>query len=267
MPDLGDYVDSNPEDPRHIGTWSRGEHTSPGLIEWTTAVPEALKPYLATVQERIPTDENRPEETRTLVIDHLFNDGRRNALIYRCVEQPTDLRDAITRIQKPSSEDRRALGRIIATQVRSLYVHFHIHHPALRTESFVFFGDPNRPDFTKPYILDWGRQALPEMYQHPEYQAEKPLWSYQVWSLMMVLSEIAECQPLDKSFQDDAELRSRKLERKRLVTSPGWKGAMTAEIFQYGFGFLEKDRNTLEEYSEWEVKRFYDELCKLLEPL
>ncbi|KAI3583800.1 hypothetical protein IWW34DRAFT_901554 [Fusarium oxysporum f. sp. albedinis] len=206
MPDLGDYVDSNPEGPRHIGTWSRGELISPGLIEWTTAVPEALKPYLATVQERIPTDENRPEETRTLVIDHLFNDGRRNALIYR-------------------------------------------------------------PDFTKPYILDWGRQALPEMYQHPEYQAEKPLWSYQVWSLMMVLSEIAEWQPLDKSFHDDAELRSRKLERKRLVTSPGWKGAMTAEIFQYGFGFLEKDRNTLEEYSEWEVKRFYDELCKLLEPL
>ncbi|EXL72021.1 hypothetical protein FOPG_12377 [Fusarium oxysporum f. sp. conglutinans race 2 54008] len=244
MPDLVDNVDSNPEGPRHIGTWSRGEHTSPGLIEWTIAVPEALKPYLATVQERIPTDENRPEETRTLVIDHLFNDERRNALIYR-----------------------RALGRIIATQVRSLYVQFQIHHPALRTESFVFFGDPNRPDFTKPYILDWGRQALPEMYQHPEYQAEKPLWSYQVWSLMMVLSEIAEWQPLDKAFQDDAELRSRKLERKRLATSPGWNGAMTAEIFQYGFGFLEKDRNTLEEYSEWEVKRFYDELCKLLEPL
>ncbi|EXM34412.1 hypothetical protein FoTM2_010496 [Fusarium oxysporum f. sp. vasinfectum] len=244
MPDLVDNVDSNPEGPRQIGTWSRGEHTSPGLIEWTTAVPEALKPYLATVQERIPTDENRPEETRTLVIDHLFNDGRRNALIYR-----------------------RALGRIIAIQVRSLYVQFQIHHPALRTESFVFFGDPNRPNFTKPYILDWGRQALPEMYQHPEYQAEKPLWSYQVWSLMMVLSEIAEWQPLDKAFQDDAELRSRKLERKRLATSPGWNGAMTAEIFQYGFGFLEKDRNTLEEYSEWEVKRFYDELCKLLEPL
>ncbi|KAK7584712.1 hypothetical protein V3481_011040 [Fusarium oxysporum f. sp. vasinfectum] len=246
MPDLVDNVDSNPEGPRQIGTWSRGEHTSPGLIEWTTAVPEALKPYLATVQERIPTDENRPEETRTL---------------------PTDLRDAISRIQKPSSEDRRALGRIIAIQVRSLYVQFQIHHPALRTESFVFFGDPNRPNFTKPYILDWGRQALPEMYQHPEYQAEKPLWSYQVWSLMMVLSEIAEWQPLDKAFQDDAELRSRKLERKRLATSPGWNGAMTAEIFQYGFGFLEKDRNTLEEYSEWEVKRFYDELCKLLEPL
>ncbi|KAH7199589.1 hypothetical protein DER44DRAFT_887680 [Fusarium oxysporum] len=226
MPDLVDNVDSNPEGPRHIGTWSRGEHTSPGLIEWTTAVPEALKPYLATVQERIPTDENRPEETRNLEIDHLFNDGRRNALIYRCVEQPTDLRDAITHIQKPSSEDRRALGRIIATQ---------------------------------------GRQAPPEMYQHPEYQAEKLLWSYQVWSLMMVLSEIAEWQPLDKAFQDDAELRSRKLERKRLVTSPGWKGAMTAEIFQYGFGFLEKDRNTLEEYTRSDVGRRLWLVCRMSE--
>ncbi|KAF4943436.1 hypothetical protein FGADI_13425 [Fusarium gaditjirri] len=250
-----------------MGTWSWDEHTSPVLIEWTTAAPEALKPYLATVQERIPTDENRPEETRTLVIDHLFNDGGRHALIYRCVEQPIDLRDVLTRIEKPSPEYRRALGSTIATQVRSLYVHFRIHHPALRTESFVFFVGPHKPDFTKPYILDWGRQATPEMYQHPEYQEGKPLWFYQVWSLMMVLSEIAEWKPLDRAFRDDAELRSRKLERKRLVTSPGWKGAVTAEIFQYGFGFLEKDRNTLEEYSEWEVKRFFDRLCKLLEPL
>ncbi|KAG7429821.1 hypothetical protein Forpi1262_v009258 [Fusarium oxysporum f. sp. raphani] len=220
MPDLVDNVDSNPEGPRHIGTWSRGEHTSPGLIEWTTAVPEALKPYLATVQERIPTDENRPEETRTLVIDHLFNDGRRNALIY-------SFADRKFRLLRGSQQTRL---------YQALYSRL-------------------------------GRQAPPEMYQHPEYQAEKPLWSYQVWSLMMVLSEITEWQPLDKAFQDDAELRSRKLERKRLATSPGWNGAMTAEIFQYGFGFLEKDRNTLEEYSEWEVKRFYDELCKLLEPL
>jgi hypothetical protein len=81
---------------------------------------------------------------------------------------------------------------------------------------------------------------------------------------MMVLSEIAEWRPLDRAFRDEAELRSRKLERKQLVTSPGWKGAMTAEIFKYGFGFLEKDRNTLEQYSRWDVKQFYDRLCELL---
>lgn len=42
---------------------------------------------------------------------------------------------------------------------------------------------------------------------------------------------------------------------------------MTADFFQFGFGFLEKDRSTLEEYSHWKVKRFYDGLWKLLEPL
>ncbi|WKT47290.1 hypothetical protein QSH57_012195 [Fusarium oxysporum f. sp. vasinfectum] len=236
MPDLVDNVDSNPEGPRHIGTWSRGEHTSPGLIEWTTAVPEALKPYLATVQERIPTDENRPEETRTLVIDHLFNDGRRNALIYSNTG-PVPVRP----LSDPS--------------------------PSFADRKFRLLRGSQQTRLYQALYSRLGRQAPPEMYQHPEYQAEKPLWSYQVWSLMMVLSEITEWQPLDKAFQDDAELRSRKLERKRLATSPGWNGAMTAEIFQYGFGFLEKDRNTLEEYSEWEVKRFYDELCKLLEPL
>ncbi|KAF4443480.1 hypothetical protein FACUT_1297 [Fusarium acutatum] len=205
MPDWIDNVDSNLEGPRYIATWPSGEHTFSGLIEWMTARPETLEQCLAAVRERLPTDENRPEEARTLVFDHFFNYGPRIALVYKYVEQPIDLRDAIT----PS----------------------------------------------------------PEVYQHPEYQAGKPLWSDHVWSLMMVLSEIAEWKPLEKEIQDHAELRSRKLERKRLVTSPGWKDAMTAEFFQFGFGFLEKDRSTLEEYSHWKFKRFYDGLCKLLDPL
>lgn len=263
MSDLMDNVDSNPE---RVFTLFGGEHTFSGLIEWTTAMPETLEPCLAAVEERLPTDENRPEEARTLVFNHFFSCGPRIALVYKCVEQPIDLREAITRIPKPSPEYRRALGRTIATQVRSLYVHFQINHPALRTESFVFFVNSD-PNLTTPYILDWTRQASPEMYQHPEYQAGKPLWSDHVWSLMMVLSEIADWKPLGKEILDHAELQSRKLERKRLVTNPSWKDAMTAEFFQFGFEFLEKDRSTLEEYSRWKVKRFYDRLCKLLGPL
>ncbi|KLP11498.1 Uncharacterized protein Y057_10061 [Fusarium fujikuroi] len=266
MSDLMDNVDSNPEGQRRIFTLFRGEHTFSGLIEWTTAMPKTLEPCLAVVEERLPTDENRPEEARTLVFNHFFNDGPRIGLVYKCVEQPIDLREAITRIPKPSPEHRRALGRTIATQVRSLYVHFQINHPALRTESFIFFVNSD-PNLTTPYILDWARLASPEMYQHPEHQAGKPLWSDHVWSLMMVLSEIADWKPLEKEILDHAELRSRKLERKRLVTNPSWKDAMTAEFFQFGFEFLEKDRSTLEEYSRWKVKRFYDRLCKLLEPL
>ncbi|KAF5621937.1 hypothetical protein F52700_10811 [Fusarium sp. NRRL 52700] len=266
MPDLVGNVLSNPEGPRQLATWSMGENTVTRLIERTTTMPETLKPCLAAVAERLPTDENRPEEARTLAFDAFFNSVFESVLVYKCIETPTDLRDVITRIPKPSSQHRRALGRTIATQVRSLYVHFRIDHPALRTESFVFFVNSD-PNLNTPYILDWVRQESPEMYQHPEYQAGKPLWSDHVWSLMMVLSEIAEWKPLEKEIQSHAELRSRKLERKRLVTSPDWKDAMTAEVFQYGFGFLEKDRNTLEEYSHWKVKRFYDGLCKRLDPL
>ncbi|KAJ9131296.1 hypothetical protein NKR23_g11788 [Pleurostoma richardsiae] len=58
------------------------------------------------------------------------------------------------------------------------------------------------------------------MYQHPEYQVDKSLWFYQVWSLMMVLSEIPEWRPLDGEGQDKAELLKKKWERKRLVMSP-----------------------------------------------
>ncbi|KAF5586412.1 hypothetical protein FPCIR_7910 [Fusarium pseudocircinatum] len=252
MSDWVDNVDLNPEGPRH-------------LAKWYVETPEALKPCLAAVTERLPTDENRPEEARTLVFDPFIDFGFKRGLLYKCVEQPTNLRDALTRTPKPSPELRRALGRTIATQVRSLYVHFRIDHPALRTESFVFFVSSD-PYLSTPYVLDWARQASPEMYQHPEYQAGKPLWSDHVWSLIMVLSEIAEWKPLEKDIQSHAELRSRKLERRRLITSPDWKGAMTAEFFKLGFGFLEKDRSTLEEYSHWEVKRFYDGLCKLLDP-
>jgi len=148
-------------------------------------------------------------------------------------------------------------------------------HPGLRTESFVFFGDAaaEKPDLTKPYVLGWARPPSTDMYRHPEYQADKSsLWFYHVWSLMMVLSEIAEWRPLDtcRAFQDKdkdkEELLRRKMERKQLVTKPDWKGAPTAEIFQYGLGFLEKDHHTLEGYNRWDIKRFYDKLCELLGP-
>lgn len=75
---------------------------------------------------------------------------------------------------------------------------------------------------------------------------------------------MSEWQPLDAAFQDEAELLKRKLERKQLATSLNWKGAPTAEIFQYGFGFLKKHRHTFEQFSRWDIKRFYDKLCELL---
>ncbi|RMD40644.1 hypothetical protein DV735_g4470, partial [Chaetothyriales sp. CBS 134920] len=242
-------VKSNPEGPdgRSMGEWLRKDGSvDVTMLEWTSAAPKAFLAYLADVEDRIPTDGYRMEEVHTLKINGFFSQGPRTAL--------------------PSGDDRRTLSSIIATQVRSLHVHFRLHHTALRTESFVFFGNAEKPDLTKPYVLDWARPPSSDIYQHPEFQADRPAWFYQIWSLMMILSEIAEWQPLDGAVQDKAELLRRGSERKKLVTNPNWKGAPTANVFKFGFGFLEKDRQTLEQYSHWHVKRFYDRLCECLAP-
>ncbi|KAJ9133155.1 hypothetical protein NKR23_g10943 [Pleurostoma richardsiae] len=102
------------------------------------------------------------------------------------------------------------------------------------------------------------------MHQHPEHQPDKPAWFDDVWSMLMVLTEIAEWQPLGNMFRDKVEMRSSQMKRKKLVVTQDWKGAFTAQVFQYGFGFLEKDRQTLEKYSHWKVKDFYDGFCELL---
>lgn len=176
-----------------------------------------------------------------------------------------NLRDVLLTIEKPSGDDRGKLAAIIATQIRSLNVHFRLRHAGLRTESFIFFGDTKKPDLTNPYLLDWGRPSSPSIYQHPEYQAGEIHWFYDVWSLMIVLSEIAEWKPVDGTFQDANELSRKKLQRKKEVMDASWKGDRTAKIMQYGFKFLEKDRSTLESLSRKEVKRFFDRLCSLID--
>ncbi|KAF2455119.1 hypothetical protein BDY21DRAFT_351261 [Lineolata rhizophorae] len=211
------------------------------LLEWRASVPATLSAYLTKVADNIPTDEdvNRPEEIRTMKIAGIFHDPQRTAIVYLCPRQPVNLRDVLRKIEKPSGSDRRALASIIATKVRSLHVHFHLQHMALRAESFVFLGENGRPDFANPYILDWGRPSFASIYQHPEYQKAEPHWFYDVWSLMMVLSEIAEWQPVE-ACGDESELLKKKLERTQKVTDPGWKGDLTARVFQHGFGFLGK---------------------------
>lgn len=105
-------------------------------------------------------------------------------------------------IAKPSGGDRGKFASINATQVRSVNVHLRLRHAGLRTESFIFFGDAKKPDFTNPYLQDWGRPSSPSIYQHPEYQVGEIHWFYDVLSLMMILSEIAEWKPVDRTFLD-----------------------------------------------------------------
>ncbi|KAI0546730.1 hypothetical protein F4679DRAFT_587255 [Xylaria curta] len=268
-----DYIENITQLPEAPNGRSRGKRIlkdgryTKGLLEWTTCSPELLRYYLKDVEERLPTSGGRAEEVHTMKINGLFRQGYRTAIFYECEESPIDLREVLLKVPKPPDYVIRSLAKVIATQVRSLHVHFQIDHTSLRTESFVFRGKP--VDYNRPYLLDMVRQPVPEMYRHPEYRADgERAWFYQVWALMMILSEIAEWKPLDyvTPGEGGAELLRRKLNRKRQVTSTEWKSGLHPQVFRLGFDFLDADRETLETYSRWRVKRFYDELCELLSP-
>ncbi|KAI1080582.1 hypothetical protein F5B20DRAFT_104120 [Whalleya microplaca] len=238
-----------------------------GLCEWTTMPKETLREYVRDIKERIPTGEIRTKEVHTLeIFDGFCDEATRTGLVYRCNRRPKDLREILLKSEKFKHTLRRSFSRDIATQIRSLHVHFQLPHNALRTESFVFFFDDrkHRTPCNEIWVLDWARPPSLDIYQHPEYQADKPAWFYQAWSLMMVLSEIATWEPLDGTVQDKTELLRMRTERKQLLTSSDWEDPQDTKVFQFGFGVLEKDRETLEKYSHWQVKRFYDRLCDLL---
>ncbi|EPE26511.1 hypothetical protein GLAREA_02424 [Glarea lozoyensis ATCC 20868] len=246
------------------------------ILEWRATKPEdqelgahVAKALVAKTLENIPTNEdyNRPEEVRTLKFQGLFLVKERSlsAIVYECPQKTMNLRDIIATIPKPSGEDRGKLAGIIANKIRSLHVHFRMRHMGLRTESFVFFGDGKKPDLRTPYLLDWGRSATSNIYEHPRYQTGQSRWYHDVWSLMIILSEIAEWKVVDRTFKDADELARKKLLRRNEVTTAGWKSERTAKVMQYGFQFLETDRAKLDKLSRKEVKRFFDTLCGLID--
>jgi hypothetical protein len=99
---------------------------------------------------------NRPEETRTLNFRGFLPLQGQSlaAIVYECSQKPLNLLEIICTTPKPSPKDKGTLAGVIATYVRSLNIHFGLRHTALRTESFVFFGDPEKPELTNPYLLD-----------------------------------------------------------------------------------------------------------------
>jgi hypothetical protein len=248
------------------------------LLEWRASVPKDIIGRVAEAIENLPTHEdvNRPEEVRTFKLHGISKAKRANfsaivaptALVYECPHKPLTLKELLLTVAKPSGDDRCRLAGIVARQIRSLHVHFRVRHAGLRTESFVFLRltkDPTRPDLSTPFLLDWGRPSIPSMYEHPDYKAGQSHWFYDVWSLMIILSEIAEWKPIEATFLDANELLQKKLERRKLVMNSSWKGDGTAKVMQYGFKFLLEDHFVLENLSWKEIKRFFDGLCSLLE--
>ncbi|KAI0188881.1 hypothetical protein EV127DRAFT_496637 [Xylaria flabelliformis] len=239
-----DYIENITQAPEASNGRSRGKRilkdgrSIKGLLEWTPATPEVFLHYLEAIEERIPTSGGRAEEVHTMKINGLFRQGSRTAIFYECEESPIDLREVLLKVPRPPDYVIRALAKPV--------------------------------DYTRPYLLDMARSPIPEIYRHPEYRPDGELaWFYQVWALMMILSEIAEWKPLDQvkpGEESGVELLRRKLSRRRQVTSAEWQSGLPTQVFRLGFGFLDADRETLETYNRWRVKRFYDELCELLSP-
>ena len=94
-------------------SWVRPRGIVIGLLEWSTKSKEDVCRRISELQERIPTSAPfREEEARTLLIDGYFVDEPRTAIVYRHTSQPTNLRDILLQVPKPSGEDRRKLGAI-----------------------------------------------------------------------------------------------------------------------------------------------------------
>lgn len=180
---------------------------------------------------------------------------------------PNTLGDIFRLVPKPPGEERRRLCQYIATQVRSLHVHFALRHPGLRPDSFVFVGqtlrDLNSSHF---FILDWARTPVDDIYRHPDWTIDRPLlWVYNVWSLLMVLCDIVEWAPYNppsrRSKTASGMLRLKEA-RKEKVRSKRWKGEKTARVFDWAFKEIDM---SIEEAAKWEdyhfqIKKFYDEL-------
>lgn len=238
----------------------------------------------------------RYEEAHVLAIHSVVSETAGYALVYKCPtlqqQTPESLLGLMHTIPCPSSGDRRMLAHIIATQVRSLHVHFQINHPALRTDSFVFFAATGtagtlssaRPDFAKPYTLGWGTGTasaprtpltVEGMFQHPYFRAmpeserpETPPWYDQAWAMMMILTEIADWRPINRGpFRNEKCLTKAAQERVQVVTSAAWKNSATADIMRFGFSALERPHTVLHGLDNWQIKSFYDELCDKLAPV
>lgn len=280
-------VTYDPEAPnaagRCLATHKRQDGTTERLLlERLPSIPASLPIALIQLRDELPTHysrRRRPEEVRTLRIAGLQIPGPNQpaaALAYELPYVPPTLRDVLEGVPKPAPGDRCLLASLVATQVRSLHVHFRNKHMALRTESFVFLREGSAAgkkgpgaglkglDLRYPYVLDWGRESRPSMYQHPRFDPDRKKWYYDVWSLMVVLTEIADWKPLDPvDARNEKVMREKKMELKRRVTNPQWKGEATAAVFRYGFGILEEEE--LDKVTWSGIKRFFDGLCELLE--
>ncbi|KAK7432982.1 hypothetical protein QQZ08_000453 [Neonectria magnoliae] len=260
---------------RNLVHWDEnGAPTGLYLTESANINPATHKDCLAKLKV-IPTEEDSPlkaGDVRTLKVAVEETIGDVFNIAYRCPGPVVTLHYLLTNVEKPPSAERRELARIITENVRSMHIRHQVVHGALQTESFLFLEKGNGKYDDPPYTTGWmcppSRIHAPPMGDPPyyDYDPDNPGWWDDVWSLMMILSEIAEWKPLDGTGKEGRVLFMSQVRRKQLVQSDDWKGKSAAAIFEHGFGFIDQPREVLKTYSFDAVNRFFDTLCDLLLP-
>ncbi|KAF2840804.1 hypothetical protein M501DRAFT_1014802 [Patellaria atrata CBS 101060] len=266
------YDPSEDSGERSLGTCRLGEpeRIVDVVFEWRPSTrPDNLVNILEYVHDEVALENDwlRPEDVYTLPIIGILEEKDRHAIAYDWPGPLLNLHDVIRKTKIPSARVRRHLASLVANKVRSMQVHHRFNHMALRTESFVFERqfDSEVPDLKHVYVLDWGRSPSPSVYQHPKYRKNESRWYYDTWSLLMVLSEIAEWKQIDGNFQNKVELSKKRTSRKEQMIDENWTGSRTSNFFNSAFQFLELDLWTLDTLPERNIKRYYNQLCKVLD--
>ncbi|KPM45166.1 hypothetical protein AK830_g1411 [Neonectria ditissima] len=251
----------------------------PQLCEISTINPSTDDSRLANIK-RLPVYDaiehaSASREVRTLPVNTTYKKDTTISVAYRCPGAALDLHHTLMNHPKPSTKDRYRLARVITQQVQSLHMRHELVHGALQAGTFVFLDvNGTGAEYKKPYTMGWLSKPSPA-HRHPDYDAQGVRWYDDVWSLMMILSEICEWKPLEvklgKGKRPVQDKLCRWQARRKLLTQTyewlsgdNWDNVPTHEVFSYGFGFIDKPREVLDSYGPDARGEFFETLCSLL---
>jgi hypothetical protein len=238
--------------------WNTTEPFHPGQ---SSKIEERVKNLAALLKSNSNADENvNPYQFRAPHCLGYFNDedGGRFGLVFKkprraSTEAPVTLHSLLTATDAdgefivPSLADRINLMRLLSETIERLHAVDWL-HKGLRSANILFFKDSNTKDinFSNPYIsgFEYSRPAArkdmtekpsdnlaSDVYRHPFVQRNNNRGgfkkSHDLYSLGILLFEIAYWKPLDKVLGIDVESpRAKPKEvyqvRDRLLSEPKW---------------------------------------------
>lgn len=242
--------------PRHSGRQSANLRGRPVWVEWRESVDECLsqKDYRETVEGRVKrlaailTAPDKPKEFRSpQCMGYCQGPQGSNAKYGLVYEWPTEsdstniefvsLRQLLASFKRPPTLNTRvAIAKMMAASL--LYLHaVNWVHKDIRSENILFASGPDHSiDLTRPLLsgFEFSRPAVPEavtvthqfsrehdLYRHPDLlrvDASRSLKSHDIYSLGLVLAEIALWQPVEDIAQIEVRRRELPTVRARILS-------------------------------------------------